>query len=40
VRLPGILEPVRERVARRLREAMARAARTLARDAAAAAQNG
>ena len=34
VRLPGLLEPVRERVARRLREAMTRAARTLARQAA------
>ncbi len=40
VRLPGVLEPLRERVGRRLRDAMARAARTLARDAAAAAQNG
>ena len=40
VRLPAILEPVRERIAQRLREAMTRAARTLARTAAAAAQNG
>ena len=40
VRLPGILEPVRERVARRLREAMTRAARTLARVAPAKGQNG
>jgi hypothetical protein len=40
VRLPGVLEPLRERLARRLRDAMARAARTLARDAAAAAQKG
>jgi hypothetical protein len=40
VRLPGILEPVRERVAQRLREAMSHAARTLARAAAAAGQNG
>jgi hypothetical protein len=40
VRLPGVLEPLRERVGRRLRDAMTRAARTLARDAAAAAQNG
>lgn len=30
VRMPGILEPLRERVAQRLREAMQRAARTLA----------
>ena len=35
VRLPGILEPARERVAQRLREAMIRAARALA-----AGQNG
>ncbi len=40
VRLPGILEPVRERVAQRLREAMTRAARTLARVAPARGQNG
>jgi len=40
VRLPAILEPVRERVALRLQEAMTRAARTLARAAAAAVQNG
>lgn len=40
VRLPGILEPVRERVARRLREAMTRAARTLARVTPAKGQNG
>jgi hypothetical protein len=35
VRLPGILAPLRERVAQRLREAMTDAARGLARDAAA-----
>jgi hypothetical protein len=35
VRLPRILEPVRERTAQRLREAMTDAARGLARDAAA-----
>lgn len=40
VRLPGILEPVRERVAQRLREAMIRAARALARSAPAVGQNG
>lgn len=40
VRLPGILAPVRERVAQRLREAMTHAARTLARAAPAAGQNG
>ncbi len=40
VRLPGLLAPLRERVAQRLREAMSDAARTLARAAAAAAQNG
>lgn len=34
VRLPALLEPLRERVARRLREAMTQAARTLARQAA------
>jgi hypothetical protein len=33
VRLPGVLEPLRERVAQRLRDAMTHAARTLARDA-------
>jgi hypothetical protein len=38
VRLPAILEPVRARIAQRVREAMIDAARTLAR--AAAAQNG
>ena len=38
VRLPAILEPVRARIAQRLREAMIDAARALAR--AAAAQNG
>lgn len=40
VGLPRILEPLRERVALRLREAMTHAARTLARAAPAAAQNG
>jgi triosephosphate isomerase len=40
VRLPGILAPVRERVARRLREAMTHAARTLARDAARRSRQG
>lgn len=39
VRLPGILAPVRERVALQLREAMIHAARTLARTAHAAGQN-
>jgi hypothetical protein len=34
VRLPRLLEPVRERVAKRLREAMTSAARTLAREVA------
>jgi hypothetical protein len=40
VRLPGLLAPLRERVAQRLREAMTRAARTLVRPAHAAGQNG
>jgi len=40
VRLPAMLEPVRERVAQRLREAMTRAARALARAAPAAGQSG
>jgi hypothetical protein len=40
VRLPGILAPVRERVAQRLREAMSQAARSLVRSARAAGQNG
>jgi len=40
VRLPGILAPVRERVAQRLREAMAQAARTLVQAPHAAGQNG
>ena len=40
VRLPGLLAPLRERVAQRLREAMTRAARTLVQPAHAAGQNG
>ena len=40
VRLPGILAPVRERVAQRLREAMDQAARTLVQAPHAAGQNG
>ena len=40
VRLPGILAPLRERVAQRLRDAMARAARTLVQAPHAAGQNG
>lgn len=40
VRLPGILAPLRELVARRLREAMLQAAGTLARTAAVAVQKG
>jgi len=40
VRLPGLLAPLRERVAQRLRDAMARAARTLVQAPHAAGQNG
>lgn len=40
VRLPLILEPARERVAQRLADAMARAARSLVRGAQAAGQKG
>lgn len=40
VRLPALLEPLRERLAQRLREAMSNAARALTRTAHAAGQNG
>jgi hypothetical protein len=40
VRLPGLLAPLRERMAQRLREAMTRAARTLVQPLHAAGQNG
>ncbi len=40
VRLPGVLEPVRERIAQRLREAMIKAARALTRAAPATGQSG
>ena len=40
VRLPAVLEPLRVRLAQRLRDAMDRAARTLVRDAHAAGQKG
>jgi hypothetical protein len=39
VRLPALLEPLRERLAQRLREAMSNAARALTRTAHAAGQN-
>lgn len=39
VQLPGLLEPLRERVSRRLQEAMTRAARELTRAVSAAALN-
>jgi hypothetical protein len=39
VRLPGLLAPLRERVAQRLREAMSQAARALAGTAPPAGQN-
>lgn len=40
VRLPALLEPLRERLAQRLREAMSNAARALTRTAHVAGQNG
>lgn len=40
VRLPGLLAPLRERIARHLREAMTDAARTLVSGSHAAGQNG
>ena len=40
VRLPALLEPLRERLAQRLHEAMSNAARALTRTAHAAGQNG
>jgi hypothetical protein len=40
VRLPALLEPLRERLAQRLREAMSNAARSLTRTAHVAGQNG
>ena len=40
VRLPRLLAPVRERIARRLQDAMTRAAKSLARAAAVAVQKG
>ncbi|MEX0638515.1 MAG: hypothetical protein WD155_07245, partial [Burkholderiales bacterium] len=40
VRLPGLLAPLRERLAQHLREAMTEAARSLARVPHAAGQNG